>query len=225
MVFKFNHQSYVLGNKHFAGFIYDDQYTSIVVTKDNELLGRFKFRSVLREQMPEVVESLKQDYVFHVVSGDGEKDKDWLLKQLGEDVLFAFNQTPQDKKSYLEQLKLQGKKVAMVGDGLNDIGALDVADLGISVAEDVFQFTPAADAVLNTEQIKSLPQFLRMGKHAKRVLQVCFGFSLLYNTVGLCFAVSGNLAPIVAAIIMPLSSVTIVAVSTVGVMYFAPLKR
>ncbi len=225
MQFSVGDDNYILGNKFFSGHHFDDEFTSIVVTKNGKLLGRFVFQSELRNGMQEVVKTLKKTHVFHVISGDSQKDQAWLEDELGSDILFAFNQTPMAKKEYIETLQKKGCKVAMVGDGLNDIGALSIADLGISVAEDVFQFTPAADAVLNTSEIKRLPTFLDMGSHARKVLKVCFGFSLLYNTLGLCFALSGFLAPIVAAIIMPLSSITIVAVSTIGVMYFAPLKR
>lgn len=225
MQFSIGNDNYKLGNKHFSGFEYDDQYTSIVVTKNQSLLGRFIFQSELRDGIQDVVKDLKKEFAFHIISGDSQKDQKWLEKELGEDVLYAFNQSPKEKKLYIEALQKEGKKLAMVGDGLNDIGALSAANLGISVAEDVFQFTPAADAVLNTSEINKLPSFLAMGFHARKVLRVCFSFSLLYNTIGLCFALSGNLSPIVAAIIMPLSSITIVAVSTIGVMYFAPLDR
>ncbi len=225
MRFQNNGNEFLMGNKHYAGFIFDDEFTSIIVTKNGVLLGRFVFHSKLRPGISQAVKDLKKNYSFHILSGDGEKDISWLKLELGEDITYVFNQTPKDKKEYIDKLKSQGKVVAMVGDGLNDIGALASADVGVSVAEDVFQFTPAADAVLNTSEIYRLPTFFKMGNHARRVLKVCFGFSLLYNTVGLCFALSGYMLPIVAAIIMPLSSITIVAVSTIGVMYFASLKR
>ena len=225
MKFKSDGVEYVMGSKSFLNVIYEDTSTCIVVEKGGEILGRFVFHSVLRPSIPEVVSKLKKEYRFHVVSGDGNKDQEWLTKALGDDISFAFNQTPQDKKEYIANLQKEGRHVVMVGDGLNDIGALGQADVGISVADDVFQFTPAADAVLNTSEKAQLPTFLRMGKHARKVLNVCFGFSLTYNTIGLCFALSGHMVPVVAAIIMPLSSITIVAVATIGVMYFSPLKK
>lgn len=225
MQFQWNKQMFIMGSKAFVNVLYEDANTCIVIQKEGQTLGRFVFHSVLRPAIPRVVEQLKKQYHFHVLSGDGDKDQEWLAQALGSEIQFAFNQTPQDKKEYIRKLQSEGRHVVMVGDGLNDIGALGQADVGISVADDVFQFTPAADAVLNTSEIEKLPTFLDMGRFTRKVLRVCFGFSLTYNSIGLFFALSGWMEPIIAAIIMPLSSITVVSVSTLGVMYFSPLNR
>ena len=103
----------------------------------------------------------------------------------------------------------------MIGDGLNDAGALKESYLGISIADDVFNFSPASDAILEAKQFYRLPQFVNYSKSSIRIVFASFGVSFLYNALGLTYAVSGQLSPIIAAILMPISSVTVVAFVTV----------
>jgi Cu+-exporting ATPase len=102
----------------------------------------------------------------------------------------------------------------MVGDGLNDAGALGIADVGIAVSEDVFRFTPSSDAIIEAAKLWQLDKLLLLSNFSKTVLKVCLAFSIAYNIIGLSFAISGNLTPLVAAILMPISSITIVFIST-----------
>ena len=104
----------------------------------------------------------------------------------------------------------------MIGDGLNDAGALNESDLGISIADDVFSFSPACDAILEANKFKFLPDFLFKSKSSVNVVYASFALSLIYNIVGLSFAVTGQLSPIIAAILMPVSSVSVVAFVTLA---------
>jgi len=140
---------------------------------------------------------------------------------VGNKANIRFNQSPKDKLDYVLELQAQGKKVLMVGDGLNDSGALGISDVGIAVSEDVFRFTPSSDAIIQAGRLHELNTFLGLSHYAKKVLRICLTFSLTYNLIGLSFATTGSLTPLVAAIIMPVSSVTVVGLSTVLVL----LKR
>lgn len=179
--------------------------------------GKFVFQSELRAGVRQLISNL-EGYNLHILSGDKDKDRALMVALLGSEDNLRFNQTPQDKLDYVLALQAQGKKVLMVGDGLNDAGALGMSDVGIAVSEDVFRFTPSSDAIIQANRLHDLKSFLNLSHYAKLILRICLGFSLTYNLVGLSFAVSGSLTPIVAAIIMPLSSVTIVGLSTLLVM-------
>ncbi|MFO0484620.1 MAG: hypothetical protein ACK51A_03060, partial [Sphingobacteriia bacterium] len=155
--------------------------------------------------------SLGQDYRLHLLSGDQPTDEAQLRP------LFAhlqFRQQPESKLTYMEQLAAAGHRAAMLGDGLNDAGALRVARVGIAVTEDTSSFSPAADAILHADSLPRLPQLLALARHSRRNLHTCTALSLVYNLIGLSFAVQGTLAPVVAAILMPLSSVGVVGLST-----------
>lgn len=115
----------------------------------------------------------------------------------------------------IQQLQKAGKQVLYIGDGLNDVGALGTAAIGLALSEDMFRFTPSADGILEAKSLVNLIQMLRIGRYAKLVLQICLAFSLSYNIFGLSIAISGQLTPLIAAILMPISSITIVLLSTV----------
>jgi len=109
----------------------------------------------------------------------------------------------------------------MVGDGLNDAGALAQSNIGISISENVNVFSPACDAILDASEFEKLNYFLKLSKKSITTIKMSFALSILYNIVGLSFAITGNLLPLVAAIIMPLSTVTIVSFVTIVSNFYA----
>ena len=102
----------------------------------------------------------------------------------------------------------------MIGDGLNDSGALEMANCGIAISEDAFRFTPSSDAILDANELIHLPELLSTSRFATTILKTCYIFSVIYNIIGLSFALSGLLTPLIAAILMPISSISVVLIST-----------
>ena len=105
----------------------------------------------------------------------------------------------------------------MIGDGLNDAGALKSSYAGISVADNLFYFTPASDAIIEGDKLTSLERFLSFSKKNITIIKLSFLLSFLYNIIGISLAAQGNLTPLIAAILMPASSVTVVAFVTAAV--------
>jgi Cu+-exporting ATPase len=172
--------------------------------------GYFVIGSTLRDGLDGVVGQLKNDYPVHLISGDSDSARRQ-LRQWFPDGNMHFGLSPVEKKDYILGLNTSGRQVLMIGDGLNDAGALDAARAGISVADNIYHFTPACDAILEASAFPKLHKFLQMARHSLWVIRVSFLISVLYNVIGLTFAVRGLLTPVLAAILMPASSVTVVA--------------
>lgn len=216
-----------LGSSHFVtGAVQDENMTEsrVYVAIAGEVKGYYAFTNVYREGLKEAIAKLSKHYELHLISGDNNAEEDRLREIFGPNSQLKFQQSPTDKKAYIETLKINGKKVLMIGDGLNDAGALSVSHVGISIADDVFSFSPACDAILDASKFEKLHKLIRFTQSSFRVVRMSFVISFLYNVVGLSFAVSANLSPLVAAILMPLSSVSVVAFATFMVALAARIR-
>lgn len=183
--------------------------------------GVFIFYNKYRENIFDQLLSLKNHYKIVVLSGDEDYENEKLRLELGEDVALKFNQTPFDKRNYIKELQDNGEIVAMFGDGLNDAGALSQSDAGISIIENIGSFSPASDIIIKANRLEDLPRIFNFSKQSLKLLKLSLMFSLFYNSIGLSFAVSGNLTPLVAAVLMPLSSVSVVGFVSLGIFFIA----
>lgn len=189
----------------------------VYISENDQTAGFVTIRNQYRQGMKEVLTTLASRYELHLLSGDNDAELSVLSPLFPSGGHLHFNQTPKDKLNYIRMLKQNGRRVLMVGDGLNDAGALRESDCGISIADDVYHFSPACDAILESGQFHHLPGFLAFSRRSMKIVYASMLLSFLYNVVGLSFAVSGNLSPVVSAILMPLSSVSIVAFVTLSV--------
>jgi len=183
--------------------------------------GKYLFNNQYREGLESLFKSLKGTYQQIVLSGDNEGEKAVLEALLPKGTELIFNQKPLQKLEYIKKLQERGCNVMMVGDGLNDAGALAQSNVGISISENVNVFSPACDAILEATQFSNLYYYLQLSKKAMVTIKMSFTLSLIYNIIGLTFAITAKLNPLVAAIIMPLSTVTIVSFVTVMSNYYA----
>ncbi|HQW86942.1 MAG TPA: HAD-IC family P-type ATPase, partial [Flavobacteriales bacterium] len=185
------------------------------VSVDGAHLGHFEISKRARTGMATVVGATACLTDTYLLTGDLSVDKDVA------DV-FAPHQvrtgcSPVDKAVFVRGLQAKGRRVLMVGDGLNDAGALRQSDVGITVSETSAALTPASDAILDVRAFGDLPAALRLARSARRIVRASLLLSLGYNITGVAFAVSGQLTPLIAAILMPLSSVTVVGFVSLAV--------
>jgi Cu+-exporting ATPase len=177
---------------------------------DDTVNGWFEVTQQYRKGLYAMFLSLRKKYSLSVISGDNNGARQSLEALVGNDTEVLFNQHPTDKLNYTEKLGQQGENVLMVGDGLNDAGALKQSLVGIAVAEDINNFSPACDAVMQADKLTSLHHFLALALVGKRIVYWSFIISICYNVVGLSYAVQAKLSPMVAAILMPASSISII---------------
>jgi Cu+-exporting ATPase len=196
-----------------ADFEINGTGTRVFVAIDGRQMGYYEFSNHYRTGLSGLVKGLGDRISLSVLSGDNGRERERLEELLGRKTILLFDQTPLGKSRYIGHLQGIGKRVMMIGDGLNDAGALKQSDAGIALTEDCNNFTPASDAILRSDELPRLPAFIRLCRAGKRVILASFALSILYNLIGLSLAVSGALSPMVAAILMPSSSLTILLVT------------
>lgn len=190
-----------------------DNRTKVHAVINDEYLGYFVFSNHYREQLEPMIDSLRKEYRLSIISGDSNAEQLHLQHLFGAGAKLLFQQQPHQKLHYIHQLQSKHQKVLMIGDGLNDAGALQQSNVGIAVTEDTNNFTPASDAVLDARQLHLLPSFIKLCKANKQIILAAFILSIVYNVVGLFFALQGVLSPLVAAILMPSSSISILLIT------------
>ena len=212
-------------NQFETGSISYDTGTHIHVVMNHVHKGRFTVNNQYRQGIQELAGNLeKEKFDLYVLSGDNDSEKEKLKKIFDKETGLSFNQSPQQKLDYILSLQLQKKNVLMLGDGLNDAGALMQSNVGIAVSDNTSQFSPACDAILDGTNVKLLDKFLSFARSGKNIVTISFILSILYNIVGLSFAVQGILSPLIAAILMPASSISIVLLVTALSSAIARLK-
>jgi len=183
--------------------------TRVYIAVNRKIMGHYNFIAHYREGIAALANTLSATYPISVLSGDSSRERTRLQDLMGTDTALHFGQSPHDKTRYIKKLQQRGARVMMIGDGLNDAGALRQSDTGIALSESGNPFTPASDAILDSRRLYLLPAFIRYCRAEKKIVMTSFAVSILYNIIGLSFAVRGALSPMVAAILMPSSSLTI----------------
>lgn len=184
--------------------------SSVCLSIDGRIRGTFLFSNSLRPDVDRLFEKLSGDYKLALLSGDNESERERFWNLLGSDACMHFNQSPLDKLNFVRALRTDGETTMMVGDGLNDAGALKQSDVGVAVVEKIGTFSPASDIILEASQVPRLHNILSFARASARVVRWSFGVSAAYNLVGISIAAAGILSPLICAILMPISSLSVV---------------
>jgi Cu+-exporting ATPase len=201
------------------------QYVGLPATKTKEnkatvyirigdKITAFHFQSAFREAIPKMIPTLASRYSLSLLSGDNSRQREILRPLFGKKSKLLFEQKPIDKLTYIDSLQQKGEKVMMVGDGLNDAGALQQSNVGITLADDINNFTPSCDAILDANKFSLLPAALQLAKASRIIIGLSFAVSIIYNVVGLYFSMQGHMQPMIAAILMPCSTISIVLITS-----------
>lgn len=182
---------------------------------NGDVKGKFTVHNSYRPGLRTMISKLRANYNVSLLSGDNDAEREALRDVFGEEMYFG--KSPSDKLAYIAALKSEGKKVIMIGDGLNDSGALMAADAGIAVSDNTNNYFPACDAIIDGSVFPKLCELLSFTKSASLIVKMTFVISLLYNVIGMYFSLSGQLSPLVAAVLMPASSFTVILFTTSAV--------
>ena len=188
--------------------------TNVYLSINSEIKGYFIIKNIYRSKLKDVISSLENFYSLSILSGDNDSEKEQLFEFFDKNTEMKFKQSPFDKLNAVQNKQENKEKVLMIGDGLNDAGALKKSDVGISISDDINNFSPACDGILDSSSFSKLGTFIKFSKASKNVIIISFIISFLYNIVGLSFAVQGTLSPVISAILMPLSSISVVVFAT-----------
>ncbi|WP_070137849.1 heavy metal translocating P-type ATPase [Crocinitomix algicola] len=220
LVFSYNDTLYKIGSAQFLGIKKTEerleQVSMVYIKKEEKILGNFQINHAYRKGLKTLLAKLSKQYHIHVLSGDNDRAAAFLRTEYGLNELH-FNQSPIDKANYIQNLQRQGKNVLMLGDGINDSEALEASYFGIAVTNMSQGFKPSSDAIINGDALVRLNEFFDFAHYSKRVVITSFIISFLYNIIGLTIAVQGIFAPVLAAILMPISSLTVVLVATLSI--------
>ncbi|MBS3915032.1 MAG: heavy metal translocating P-type ATPase metal-binding domain-containing protein [Bacteroidetes bacterium] len=211
----FNDNHYRVGSADFAGATgAAGNGSEVWVSVNNHVFGKFEVSNVLRKNIGNMIAALEPEIT--VLSGDNSFARASLEKEIPRRMEYRFKQNPEDKFHYVNALKSEGYDVMMVGDGLNDAGALRSANTGIAVVENTVQFSPACEGILLAEKLSEFHHFIKAAKQSRNLIIFTFIISVCYNVVGLYFSVTAQLSPLIAAVLMPLSTISIVLATMLG---------
>jgi Cu+-exporting ATPase len=196
--------------------------STIHLSIDSMYKGKFILQQQYREGIFTMIEKVRNLVgAIHILSGDNRGEEVFLKKSTKEKVELNFNKSPEDKLQYIQQLQQHGKEVIMIGDGLNDAGALQQSNVGLAVADNSNYFTPACDGILDGKAVTQLDKLILLARSGKKIIAAGFILSIVYNIVGISYAAQGSLSPMIAAILMPASTISIIVLTAIGTRWAA----
>jgi Cu2+-exporting ATPase len=208
MSYRLGRPEWALAGLADAGRMSGDE--SVVLSKDGSRLAEFRFEDFLRADASKAVTELKHAGILvQAASGDREAAVALIARQLGIPYFAAV--LPAGKMAHIAALEASGRKVLMVGDGLNDTPALVAAHASMAPASAADIGRNAADLVFLRESLSAVPQAISVARNARWLVRQNFALAITYNLVAVPVAITGHVTPLLAAATMSASSMLVVA--------------
>ncbi len=201
--------------------------TIMLVARNNEVMGLVSIADKVRPGVKEVILQLKEIGIKEIImlTGDNAATAQSVAAEIGVDS-FKANMLPEQKQEVVAEMQKAGKKVAMIGDGINDAPALALADIGIAMgATGTDVAIETADVILMRDDLLSVADFIWTSKKVFRRIKLNIFFSIIYNIIGLILASMGMLSPVGAIIIQEAGCLTVVISSTLLLWYKLKLPK
>lgn len=218
-------QKVILGSEFFVKGTHQTKGTNVFVSVNDEVLGFYSISNVYRKGLNELVEYFKGKFKMSLISGDSDSEKSNLEEIFPAGTEMYFNQKPKDKLDYIMKCQERGERILFFGDGLNDAGALQKSNVGIVITENINNFTPASDAIVSAAKFDQLHRLISFIRSSRYLVYSAYFIAFCYNIIGLSYAASGNLSPVIAAILMPISSVSVVLFGILSSTWLARIKK
>jgi Cu2+-exporting ATPase len=187
----------------------------IIIAVDGRAVAMLGMSDPVRVDAPALLlELAQQGWQVGVLSGDHPEIVRQVVQRLGLNEKRCFGGlTPEEKLAAIRESRNHGGSVVMVGDGANDAAALAAADVGIAIRGGAEVSLQAAPVFIASGHLKSIARLLRGARQTSRVIYLNFALSLTYNLIAVGLAMAGLISPLIAAILMPISSVSVLALT------------
>lgn len=187
-----------------------DGKTAMLMAVDGRAEMLFAVADTIKQTSAEAIRELQSMGIeVYMITGDNRRTAEAIARKAGIAHVLA-EVLPENKAQEVQKLKQAGKKVAMVGDGINDAPALATADIGMAVGTGTDVAIEAADITLLRGDLRTVPAAVRLSRRTMRKIRQNLFWAFFYNSVGIPFAALGFLNPMIAGAAMAFSSVSVV---------------
>lgn len=210
-----SYKDWKIGSFSFC-FDSSEKKSGTYISHQGQVKAHFQTEEKIDPSLVKAIQSLQESHEVYLCTGDNIDKAQVISRQLGiSEAHVKYNQLPKEKADFIQSLKSNGATV-MIGDGLNDSGAMDIADIAISVTSENASFFPKCDALIYQKELHQIESIFNYITANKRLLNWIVSVAFMYNLVGMYFALTGVLSPLIASILMPVSSLSVLILGQVG---------